>query len=109
MTTFEAVQTLSARAGRAARLAWLVGAALIVLTFVGVLGVQLLIVGRPSKAMGFTTTWITIVAAAVILPSVRFAVKQVLRMRRLAWVEELARKEGLDSQKIADSFTLDSW
>ncbi|MBL8918586.1 MAG: hypothetical protein JNJ54_06965 [Myxococcaceae bacterium] len=109
MTAFEAVQHLSARARRVARLAWVGGAAAIVCVFVVVLGVQLVLAGRPSKGMGSVAAWTTIGAAVVILAAVRFGVKQYLRLRRPVWVEDLARQEGLDAKRLAESFTLDAW
>lgn len=109
MTSFEAVQVLSARARSFARFAWFGGAAAILVTFFGVLGAQVLIMGRPTKGMVVITTWATVGAAALILTLVKFGVKQALRLRRPVWIEDLARQEGLDAKKLAESFTLDSW
>jgi hypothetical protein len=109
VTSFEAVQVLSARARRLGQLAWVGGTIVLLLVFLGIVAEEVLRKGRLSKGTGTVAAVGTIAAAVVVLPSVRIGVRSVLRWRRRAWIEELARQEGLDAKTLAESFTIDSW
>lgn len=108
MTSFEAVQWLAARARRTARVGWLIGAGAIVLVLGATLTVMILR-GASGRASGRVASAAAIVASLIIIPSVHFVVKALLRLRRPRWIEELARTEGLSAERIAEFFTLDSY
>lgn len=109
MTSFEAIQLLSARAARVARWAWWCAGGSMLGVFLVVLLVQLLVEGRFRRAHATIASLATLGAAAVIFPCVRFTVKRVLQWRASSWIDELARQEGLDARRLAESFTMDSW
>ncbi len=108
MNSFEAVQALASRARRTARWGWALGVGALGLLFGGLLTVMVLS-GTPAKAAALAAAYASIGAGALLVPGIHFGVRQYLRLRRTRWIDELARQEGLDAKKLAESFTLDSW
>ncbi len=109
MTSFEAVQVLVARARRVAQWGWAVGTLVMVAVCLVSLAVYLLGFEEHTKLLAATFVCTTLCLNALVLGSVQFAVRQVLKMRRPTWAEALAREEGLDARRLLESFTLDAW
>lgn len=108
MTSFEAIQILARRARREARLGWLLGMISLATVFVSTVA-GLTLINGPSKRTGAVAAYVTLAAAMLVVPVTHAGVKVWLRRRRPVWIEELARREGLDAKRLAESFTLDSW
>jgi len=111
MTTQEAVEALAERARRAATVVWLLAAlALLVagsLAGGGLVLLQWMLLGVASIKVAAAGG--LLVGTGVVVPVFRVATRTLIGARRRAWIDELARAEGIDAAELAQYFTTDSW
>ena len=104
MRTLEAVEALAERARQTVRRFYALAAVAMIATGGSVTGLCLLAHVHVKVA-----AWTGAVCALALAPVVRVMARAIVKTRRLAWIEELARAEGISAEELARYFTLDSW
>jgi hypothetical protein len=111
LTDLEALELLQERARKFAR-PLQIAAGFATLGIAGALWGLLILVQWAIAGVAevkFTALAIVGVTAAVVPWSFNRLLKAALARKRLVWIDELARAEGVRREVLLESFTLDSW